>query len=224
MTAVLFDMDGVLVDVSRSYREAARRTAERYLGIPIDPDIIQGYKDRGGFNNDWDLVDRLLRDRGKVVGRERLVGVFQDLYLGHDGDGLMRFETWLPDPGLLDTLRESRRIGIVTGRPRHDAELALARFAAADLFDAIVTMDDLPAGKQKPHPAGIWKAMRRLGEHEAVYLGDGVDDMAAAARAGVRAVGVLPPGLDPKRGRRLLREAGAEMVLDSVNDVKEALT
>ena len=61
---LLFDMDGVLVDVSRSYRQAVTRTVDRYvshvarkpeLAGRVTPAVIQGWKATGGWNNDWDL-------------------------------------------------------------------------------------------------------------------------------------------------------------------------
>jgi HAD superfamily hydrolase (TIGR01548 family) len=66
---IIFDMDGVLVDVSKSYREATRRTVILYmrhvLGADISDDFISlsdvdAVKKRGGLNNDWDLTDAIL--------------------------------------------------------------------------------------------------------------------------------------------------------------------
>ncbi len=68
--AILFDMDGVLVDASRSYRRAIVETVACYLrvvlGLPDPPGVvsagvIHALKLAGGFNNDWDLTRALLR-------------------------------------------------------------------------------------------------------------------------------------------------------------------
>lgn len=67
---IVFDMDGVIVDVSRSYREAVRRTVRLFLagakgteGLP-DPlfplDDLARLKQTGGLNNDWDLTVQAL--------------------------------------------------------------------------------------------------------------------------------------------------------------------
>jgi len=72
---VVFDMDGVLIDVSSSYREVVRLSVAAYLravigadSIPWDllsPADVDSVKKAGGFNNDWDLtcaiIDLLLR-------------------------------------------------------------------------------------------------------------------------------------------------------------------
>jgi HAD superfamily hydrolase (TIGR01548 family) len=63
---VIFDMDGVLIDVSKSYREAIKRTVGLYLkgalglegeesSLISDEDIV-AFKEIGGLNNDWDVT------------------------------------------------------------------------------------------------------------------------------------------------------------------------
>ena len=67
---VIFDMDGVLIDVSKSYREAIKRTVALYLkgalglegderALVSDEDIV-AFKEIGGLNNDWDVTAGLL--------------------------------------------------------------------------------------------------------------------------------------------------------------------
>jgi len=51
--AVVLDIDGVLVDVADSYRRAVVDTVERVYGTSVERDAVQGFKDAGGFNNDW---------------------------------------------------------------------------------------------------------------------------------------------------------------------------
>jgi len=68
---LVFDIDGVLIDVSESYRNATRRTVQLYLeaclGLPpCDGDLVShedvaAFKLVGGFNNDWDLTTAILK-------------------------------------------------------------------------------------------------------------------------------------------------------------------
>ena len=53
LKAVLFDMDGVLVDVSRSYRRAIEETANHFTGRTLVPGTTQRYKNLGGFTDEW---------------------------------------------------------------------------------------------------------------------------------------------------------------------------
>ena len=67
---LIFDMDGVLVDVSRSYRQAIQQTVQIYfetcLGLKksrrslITKEDISIFKSIGGFNNDWELTSALI--------------------------------------------------------------------------------------------------------------------------------------------------------------------
>ena len=53
---IVFDMDGVLVDVSQSYRETIRETVRHFGGPDVSHERIQDYKNSGGWNNDLGAV------------------------------------------------------------------------------------------------------------------------------------------------------------------------
>ena len=55
--AVVLDIDGVLVDVADSYRQAVVDSVARVYGETVDRAAIQQFKDAGGFNNDWLVTD-----------------------------------------------------------------------------------------------------------------------------------------------------------------------
>jgi beta-phosphoglucomutase-like phosphatase (HAD superfamily) len=71
--ALLFDMDGVLVDVSRSYRRAIEETASHFTGRDIEAGTTQRYKNLGGFNDDWRLTHAIISDTGIQVPFSRVV-------------------------------------------------------------------------------------------------------------------------------------------------------
>jgi len=223
MTAVLFDMDGVLVDVSRSYLVTIQKTVEFFLGSLIGLSEIQEYRNRGGMNNDWDLTECLLRERGKPVAKKDIIDIFQDIYLGYEFDGLIRNEKWLMNRDILDQVAALYPTGIVTGRPRMEASYVLKRFDVTDYFRVLVTMDDVPPDKNKPDPYGIVLAMQRLSASSAYFIGDTVDDMVAATEAGVIPVGVVSSGSDPKTQEEALIRHGASQILRSVNAIVEVI-
>jgi HAD superfamily phosphatase len=64
---IIFDMDGVLVDVTESYRETLFRTVQHFTGQTIARSRIQEYKNAGGWNNDWQLSQKIARDLGVEV-------------------------------------------------------------------------------------------------------------------------------------------------------------
>src|ERR1700689_2753683 len=101
---IVFDMDGVLTEVSESYREAIVQTVEHFTGQRITRDLIQDYKNRGGWNNDWALSQKIAADLGANVEYGEIVSAFNERFLGTNGDGLIRRERWFPEEGLLDRL------------------------------------------------------------------------------------------------------------------------
>jgi len=213
MKAIIFDMDGVLVDVSKSYRIAIKETAEYFLGEEISKEEIQKLKNQGGFNDDVDLTEALVSMRGKMPNRKRIVKKFNELY-----DKLKENEVWLLDFEILRKLHLKYKLGIVTGRLRKDADYTLKKANAERFFEAVIAMEDVPTNKKKPDAYGLKLAIARLGATEVFYFGDNIDDMKMAVNAAAIPIGVLPPGINGAL-RGLLIENGAKEVLDNINSL-----
>ena len=64
---LVFDMDGVLVEVTESYRETIARTVEHFTGARPTPARIQEYKNAGGWNDDWKLSHHMVREAGVAL-------------------------------------------------------------------------------------------------------------------------------------------------------------
>jgi HAD superfamily phosphatase len=79
---LVFDMDGVGVEVSRSYREAIVETVRHFSGETVSQDLIQDYKNAGGWNNDWLLSHKFITDAGKTVEYADVVDYFNQVFLG----------------------------------------------------------------------------------------------------------------------------------------------
>jgi HAD superfamily phosphatase len=223
MKGILFDLDGVLVDVSESYNLTIKMVVERLAGRMVSDGDIEAYRSRGGLNNDWDLTECIIKEAGVPADRTTLVALFQKIYRGKNFGGLIRKETPLVHAGVLRELRKTRSLGIVTGRPRDEADFTLRRFRLAPEFSVLVTMDELPPGRGKPDPLGIRLALDSLGLREAVYVGDTVDDMQAARSAGLPAVGIVRGPCLREERIKALKTWGASAVLADVNDILEVL-
>jgi len=78
---LVFDMDGVLVDVTDSYRLTIIRTVEYLTGRTVTRELIQEYKNRGGWNNDWLLSQKMCLDLGVEVPYHDVVDYFNRLFL-----------------------------------------------------------------------------------------------------------------------------------------------
>ncbi len=173
---------------------------------------------------------------------DRLRDVFQQLYLG--GDLYRRLEGGEPDPDLdrpgfiedepvlldpetRDRL-ESWPLGVITGRPAAEADIALDRVGLDIPDEHRFTMDDWEAGK--PDPDALLTISERLDVDRPVFVGDTLDDIRTVTNATeadpsrtYRSVGVLTGGLSGDEGRRKYRSAGADVIVGSINDLPDLL-
>jgi len=171
--------------------------------------------------------------------RERLRDVFQQRYLGADlyrgiedadpdpdlaGEGFIHDEPVIVAPETVDALTERFDVGVVTGRPAAEAEIALERAGLDVPLEHRFTMDDWAAGK--PHPYALRTLAERFAADAVAFVGDTLDDVRTAVNAAeadpgreYHGIGVLTGGLAGDDGRRKYEAAGATAVLDSVNDL-----
>ncbi len=220
---IVFDMDGVLVEVGESYRQAIVETVRHFTGKEITRALIQDYKNQGGWNNDWALSQRIAADLGVGVEYDTVVREFNRIFLGDNGaEGLIARELWIARGGLLERLGESYDLAIFTGRSHLEAGITLKRFAAGLRFDPIVCAEDVV--ESKPAPEGLLKILKNCGGRSVWYVGDTVDDARCTKGAGVPFIGVASPG-NPRHAEvvALLKAEGAVAVLEDVNQLEEAL-
>jgi HAD superfamily hydrolase (TIGR01548 family) len=215
---IVFDVDGVLVEVTASYRETVRATVRHFTGDDVSNDVIQEYKNAGGWNNDWDLTHKFVLDRGNQVDYKTVVDRFNHFFLGENGDGLINCEKWIPHADFLETLSKQASLAIFTGRLRYELEPTLNRFARHIPFQPAITADDVE--NQKPAPDGLHIIQRVYPGRRLWYLGDTVDDARSAADAGVPFVGVS--SITAPRHEELterLTALGAIAILGDVNQL-----
>ncbi|KAE8914727.1 Imidazoleglycerol-phosphate dehydratase [Phytophthora fragariae] len=229
--ALLLDMDGVLAEVSQSYRQAIVDTA-RHFGVSVTHEDIDQQKLAGNANNDWQLTHRLVLEglssssssSSSAPSLEAATAQFEALYQGVGTTaGLCELETLLTPKGLLLELyrRLPKGMAVVTGRPRKDCVKFLRAHGIEELFPVQICMEDCAP---KPSPEPILLALKALGvsaEHAAM-VGDTVDDIIAGRKAGTLAYGVLTPQVfaksvleqTPAAIGKVLEQVGASVVLN----------
>jgi HAD superfamily phosphatase len=197
--AILLDVDGVLVDVSRSYRRAVVDTATYFGASVVAEDVVV----KGNTADDLATTLALLEAQSVKVKPKAVATEFERRYQG----GLWRHETLRFKPDELRALADRYPLALVTHRTRKDLYRLLEYHGLLPLFQAVVVKEDGPA---KPDPWPVLEALTRLDVRSAWMLGDGVEDVLAARGAGVLPVGVPSVG-DPVAA---LVEAGAVRVVD----------
>ena len=219
---IVFDMDGVLAEVTESYREAIVQTVKHFTGQQIERDLIQDYKNQGGWNNDWALSQKIAADLGVEVPYGTVVDYFNEIFIGKNGDGLIQREQWFPEPGLLERLRQRFGLAIFTGRLQYEAEITLKRFAPECPFDPLLCAEHVT--KSKPDPEGLLAIQGRHPGRKLWYVGDTVDDARSARAAGVPFIGIVAQN-HSRRDEilRLFREEQAVAVFENVNEIEGAL-
>ena len=217
---LVFDMDGVLVDVSESYRETIARTVEHFTGTPVTRGQIQDLKNQGGWNDDWKLSHHLVTAAGVEVPFDELKAHFQSVFLGNGDDGLILREQWVARQGKLEQLSERFRFSVFTGRPAHEASLTLGRFAGSLLFDPIVAMEDVV--NHKPAPDGLLQILAAHPGTDAFYIGDTVDDARCARAAKIPFIGIASPA-NPRYLDLvfLFQQEGPYAIVDDINYLEE---
>jgi HAD superfamily hydrolase (TIGR01548 family) len=211
---LVFDMDGVLVDVTESYRETIVLTVEHFAQQTITRDSIQEYKNQGGWNNDWLLSQKICHDFGVEIPYATIVEYFNYLFLEQ---GMIHRERWIPRDGLLDRLAEKFEFAIFTGRTTEEAEITLQREGLRDRF-LLVSANDVE--REKPAPDGLLKIAALHPSKKLLYIGDTVDDARCAKAAYVPFIGVAARH-SPRRDElvALLQLEGAIQVIEDINAI-----
>ncbi len=220
---IIFDIDGVLIDSTESFRRAAIEVVEMFTGEATTLERIAEIKNEGGYNNDADIALRLIHEAGyPEVTREEVMRAGEPLFMGADGawSGLMRHERWLPAEGLLERLAARAELSVFTGRGPSATLHSLGRFAPQVAFDPIMTSDLVE--NQKPAPDGLLKILERKPGCDPIFVGDIVDDARAARAAGVSFIGVTAPDAYHRQATvDLLLAEGARAVVAHVNEIEE---
>jgi 2-phosphoglycolate phosphatase len=209
--AVVFDLDGTLIDSSADIASATNFTLERH-GLPRRSlEEIRGFIGDGARS----LLARAAALPEQAPGLDPLVQTF----LAHYSQNPI-IETHLFD-GVRELLARLAPLPLClcTNKPRLPSLAVLDGLGLHDAFRVILCGDDLP--EKKPDPALLRHIAVRLELEvsELVMVGDGPQDIACARAAGARSIGVLGNIVAPER----LRAAGPDVIvpLNEVADVIE---
>jgi HAD superfamily hydrolase (TIGR01548 family) len=221
---IIFDVDGVLVDVRGSFHRTTLETVRYFTHKRVTPHDLQKWKNRSGFNDDWKLSTAWVQSLGGKYEYDEVKRKFVELYWGTNGHrGNVQREKWLLPRPQLRRLAARAELAIFTGRVRKELNYTLDRCGVHDFFGHIVTAEDVT--KPKPAPEGLLTILNGRDPARAMYVGDNVDDALAAHAAGVPFVGIVSREIEHSRARgALLRKAGAEAIFTSVKELAPSIS
>ncbi|MGC1620862.1 MAG: HAD-IA family hydrolase [Candidatus Acidiferrum sp.] len=213
---LIFDVDGVLMDVRRSYWLSAIETMRFLTGKRVSWAELHKWKSKPGNNDDWKLVSNWATALGRPTTYEEAREAFQQFYWGKDGKpGNVRKEKLVVTPRQIGRWARRFELNLFTGRTRQEFSHSFDRWPATRHFRTVITMDDVK--RKKPHPDGLLKILGRRDPASALYVGDNIDDALAARGAHVPFMAILPRGAHEYRKHAArFRKLGAQGLLPRV--------
>lgn len=217
--AVLFDLDGTLIDSAPDIHAALNQTLESYGEPPFTLEAVTRMIGAGVPK----LIERAYAALDKELDpatRDRIVDRFIKIYEPRSTELTTLYA------GASEVTRalrqEGRALGVVTNKPGHATEEILRHFGLFDLMDVVVGGDAGPP--KKPEPGLLLLACEKLGLDPAdvLFVGDSENDVKAAKAANIKVV-VVVGGYTALSAEELAADAAAES-LASVPPLFPALT
>lgn len=208
--AVLFDLDGTLVDSLPDLHDATNELLARHRRPAIDREQARLAVGHGAKA----LIARIWQETGEPATEAELAAMHQEFLAIYRPIATRRTR---PYPGVHEVLEAlagaGYPLGVVTNKPEDPTHDILRHLDLARWFGAVVGGDTTP--EKKPHPAPVVEAMRRLSVDRATLVGDSRADVGAARAAGIGVIGVSW-GYD--RGR-----LDADHVIDHLSELPHIL-
>jgi HAD superfamily hydrolase (TIGR01548 family) len=216
---IIFDVDGVLVDVRGSFHSTVLETVRFFTKKRVTRAELHRWKNQSGFNDDWKLSTAWVQSLGGKFEYDEVKRKFVELYWGKNGKGNVAREKWLLPRVRLRRLASRAELALFTGRVRQEADYTLDRCRVREFFRQIVTVEDVQ--RPKPDPEGLLQILKGRDPSKALYLGDNVDDALASQAARIPFLGILPKNSEARRARSaLLTKHGAKAILGDVCELE----
>jgi 2-phosphoglycolate phosphatase len=205
--AILWDLDGTLIDPKKDIALSVQHIQKKYGFAPSSDDEIARFIGDGVVM----LVERALQG-GPAGQLAEAVDAFKRYYREH------ALDTTTAYPGVVETLAHFRRkkMGVVTNKPERVSRRILDGLDLGRYFSVVIGGDTLP--RKKPEPDGVLRAMDLLGvcrPGSVLMVGDGHQDIAAGRAAGTLTCGIFSNIGDPE----MLLSAKPDFTVSSLSEL-----
>ncbi|WGV23434.1 HAD family hydrolase [Halotia branconii] len=207
LTAILFDLDGTIVNTDPIHYQAWKQTL---LSYDIEIDEIF-YKSRISGRLNPEIVKDILPQLSLAAG-QRFADEKEALFRYKAGElkplsGFAELIAW--------TDAHQLKRALVTNAPRLNAEFMLKVLGIQAAFHTVVLAEDCLAGKPDPTPYQVALEKLEIKAEEAIALEDSPSGIRAAIAANIRTIGIAST-YDPQ----ILREIGAFMAIPDFTDLQ----
>jgi beta-phosphoglucomutase len=207
LEALIFDLDGVILNSEEFHARAKRLTMMKY-NIEFPESIFDEYKgrtDRAFFA----YVSHVLA--GDKISGEELAMYKRNVYID-----IFHLSTLIP--GSMEYMVKARKVvrnmGLVSSATRADLDIAEMKFQIKKWFDQIILGDE--TAKHKPHPEPYNKVLAALGVNASnvLVIEDSPNGIISAKEAGCEVIGITT-----SFEKELLLNAGADLVIDGFKEI-----
>jgi HAD superfamily hydrolase (TIGR01662 family) len=216
--AVIFDLDGTLIDSIDIYFTIVEKALERLKLPPVSRNTILAAAESEDFN--WELIlpQEALSRKDKII--DKAWGVINEI-------APRMFEDQMELIQGADTIVENLssnglKIGLVTSSQKQYLEIKMQPLKQAgveELFEVIITTDDVLKRKPAPDPLITCAQQLDMRPGNCVYIGDTATDIKAGKAAGMRTIGVLT-GFDD---HAILEKEKPDAIMKSVRNLLEVI-
>lgn len=208
--AVIFDLDGTLLDTLEDLKDAVNYALTQYKKPQRTRDEICQFVGNGIAK----LIERAVPEGTTAAERENILATFRTYYSEHCQDKTAPYD------GIREVLISLKENNIKMAVVSNKADFAvqeLIPFYFGDYISVAKGENEIAGIKKKPNPDMVYAAMEELGctPDETVYVGDSDVDLATAKNSGLPCIG-CGWGF---RGRSFLEKNGADMIADSPKEI-----
>ena len=205
---ILFDLDGTLIDTNELIIASFTHTVEKFGDRPYTREEI------------LDFIGPPLVDSLTLVNPNKI----DDMVTAYREHNYAKNEKYVQAyPDVVETIKKLKtkgyKMGIVTTKIHHTAELGLKIAGMEGIFDVIIGLDDVE--NAKPHPEPVLTAIDQLKANPMTTLmvGDNYHDIEAGQNAGVQTAGVAWA----IKGRESLEKYRPDYMLENISDLFEII-
>ena len=208
--ALLFDLDGTLIDSIELILSSARHAFEGHEGrIPTD--------DEWRAEIGRPLVDTFRGFVAKEADVERLIARYREHQLANHDRLVRAYDGVIPV--IRQLAADGHRMALVTSKPDWLAQRGLVHVGLDDVIPVVVGCDSCT--RHKPHPEPVQRALALLdaSPSNAIFVGDSPHDVESGRAAGVYTIGVTWGAF----GRQQMLGSGADLVIHEIAELPSAV-